>query len=85
MQKIFANIYKDYWATDAKREEIEEKEKQEKERVEEEKFGLEDLQKLFKSNEVKHEEESCTSVVVKEEKETIFSKILNKIKKIFKF
>lgn len=82
-QAIIANLYKNYWATDAEREEIEAKEKQAKELVEEEKFGLEDLQKIFKANEIKHEEESCTSVVVKEEKETFFSKMLNKIKKIF--
>lgn len=82
-QAIIANLYKNYWATDAEREEIEVKEKQAKELVEEEKFGLEDLQKIFKSNEIKREEESCTSVVVKEEKETFLSKMLNKIKKIF--
>lgn len=82
-QAIIANLYKNYWATDDEREEIEAKEKQAKELVEEEKFGSEDLQKIFKANEIRHEEESCISVVVKEEKETFFSKMLNKIKKIF--
>lgn len=79
---IIANIYKYYWATDSEREEIEAKEKQDKELVEE-KIGSEDLEKTFKADGLKQEEESCTSVVVKQEKETIFSKMLNKIKKIF--
>ena len=81
---IISNIYKNYWATDSERAEIEAEEIKEKEYNEQAKFGLEELEKVFKLNKVKSADEDCTSVTIVEEKETFLSKILNSIKRIFK-
>jgi len=81
---IIANIYKDYWATDSEREKIKSKENKELEDIEQAKFGLEDLEKLFKENQSNETEENCTSVVAIEKKMSFFSRLVSSIKRLFK-
>lgn len=81
---IIANIYKDYWSTDSEREKIKSKENKELEDIEQAKFGLEDLEKLFKENQSNETEENCTSVVAIEKKPSFFSRLVSSIKRLFK-
>lgn len=85
---IIGLLFRDYWATDIQREKILAKQKYERERIEEEKAQNYQYEDLFKKNrteiqqtEVKADVENVSLV---EYKESVFTKILNKIKSIFK-
>lgn len=85
---IIGLLFRDYWATDIQREKILAKQKYERQRIEEEKAQNYQYEDLFKKNrteiqqtEVKTDVENVSLV---EYKESVFTKILNKIKSIFK-
>lgn len=85
---IIGLLFRDYWATDIQREKILAKQKYERQRIEEEKAQNYQYEDLFKKNrteiqqtEVKADVENVSLV---EYKESVFTKILNKIKSIFK-
>lgn len=83
---IFANIFRDYWATDYQRERIEAKEKYDREQIENEKYEKYNPNDIFKNkNKVEIKDEvNLNSVAMIEYKESIFKKIMNKIKDTFK-
>ena len=85
---IIGLLFRDYWATDIQREKILAKQKYERQKIEEEKAQNHQYEDLFKKNrteiqqtEVKADVENVSLV---EYKESVFTKILNKIKSIFK-
>lgn len=82
---VLANIFKKYWATDYQRERIEAKEKYDLEQIEKEKYKKYNPDDIFKNkkqvvsaNDIVHEDISLI-----EYKESVFKKILNKIKNLF--
>jgi len=82
---IFANIFRDYWATDYQRERIIAKEKYDKEKIEEEKREKYNPDDIFKNRKVEilQEETVMDNTAMVEYKESIFKKIINKIKSLF--
>ena len=85
---IIGLLFRDYWATDTQREKILAKQKYERQRIEEEKAQNYKYEDLFKTNgtviqqtEIKDNVEKISLV---EYKENIFTKLLNKIKSVFK-
>lgn len=83
---IIANIFKKYWATDYQRERIEAKEKQDLEQMEKEKYETYNPDNLFKNKRPSDEIEAnnTTCMEMTEYKPSIFRKIIDKIKIIFK-
>ena len=83
---IFANIFRDYWATDYQRERIIAKEKYDREQIEKEKYEKYNPEHIFKNkNETEIKENTnIDSVAMVEFKESILKKIIDKIKSIFK-
>lgn len=82
---IIANIFKKYWATDYQKERIEEKEKYDMEQLEKEKYEKYNPNDIFKNRKqnILQEEIESDSVAMVEYKESIFKRVLNKIKNIF--
>ncbi len=79
---ILSNLYRDFWASKEEKKEIIEREAKEREKYQkeiEEKYSYDNLFKGRKKEENAIEE--TTSIV--EYKESIFTKIINKIKSIF--
>lgn len=83
---IFANIFRDYWATDYQRERIKAKEKYDLEQIEKEKYEKYNPNNIFKDkkNEKISEETVSDNITMIEYKESIFKKCINKLKQIFK-
>jgi len=83
---IIANIFKKYWATDYQKERIEAKEKYDIEQMEKEKSEKYNTNDIFKNKNqnVKKEELIQNDFAMVEYKESIFKKIIDKIKNIFK-
>lgn len=85
---IIGLLFRDYWATDIQREKILAKQKYERQRIEEEKAQNYQYEDLFKKNrtEIQQAEvkDNVENVSLVEYKESVFTKILNKIKSIFK-
>lgn len=80
---IFAIIFRDYWATDYQRERILAKEENDKRKLEEQKAKKYNSDNLFKTRKIeKTVNKEMLPIEVKEE--TLLSKIINKIKNIFK-
>lgn len=82
---IIANIFKKYWATDYQRERIEAKEKYDIAQMEKEKYQKYNPDDIFKNRkqDIKQENEANKNVLMVEYKESLFKKMLNKIKNIF--
>lgn len=82
---IFANIFRDYWATPYQKERIEAKEKYDRQILEQEKkeqYNPDDIFKTKQNNNIdKVEEDNNLPIEVK--KERFFSKIITFFKKIF--
>ena len=79
---IFANIFRDYWATPYKKDKIVAKENYNRQKLEAEKRERYNPDDLFKKKEVKHnyvEKENILPVEVKKEK--IYQKLINFTKK----
>lgn len=85
---IIGLLFRDYWATDTQREKILAKQKYERQRIEEEKAQNYQYEDLFKKNRTEIQQaqvkDNVEQVSLVEYKESIFTKILNKIKSIFK-
>lgn len=83
---ILANIFRDYWATPYQRERILAKEKYDLEKLEEEKREKYNPDNLFKNRNqnITEEKDVPQTVSIVKYKESIFKKIINKIKNIFK-
>lgn len=80
-QTMLALIYRDYLCDKEERAELVKKEKQELEKIQKENSAKYEIK--FKEQEAKQVEEIITALA-KYEKENIFTKFWNKIKKIFK-
>ncbi len=78
---IFAIIFRDYWATDYQRQRILAKEENDKRKIEEAKAKKYNTENLFKK---KEEKISTENLPVPTEKKSIFKKIIDKIKKIYR-
>lgn len=78
---IFAIIFRDYWATDYQRQRILAKEENDRRKMEEAKAKKYDSENLFKKKEITMPAENLP---VKLEEKSILSKIIDKIKNIFK-
>lgn len=85
---IFANIFRDYWATPYQKEKIEEKEKNDRLKVEEEKREKYNIDEIFKKrniiNQQKIEENKVTNLPIEIKKEKFNQKLINFIKRILK-
>ena len=85
---IFANIFRDYWATPYQKERIEAQEKYELEKIEEEKRKIYNPDDIFKKNKVQKDEEEPkeyeNNLPVEVKKEKFFKRLIRFIKKIFK-
>ena len=83
---IFANIFRDYWATDYQRERIKAKEQYDLEQIEKEKYEKYNPDDIFKNRKSENiqDETLSNNVAMTEYKEPIFKRIINKIKQIFK-
>lgn len=82
---ILANIFKQYWATDYQKERIEAKEKYDMEQMEKEKYEKYNPDDIFKNRkqELSKDENISNTVAMVEYKESIFKRIMNKIKGLF--
>lgn len=83
---IIAVIFKRYWATDYQRERIEAKEKYDREQIEKEKHEKYNPDNLFKdkTHDATKEENVSEPVAMVEHHESIFKRILGKIKNFFR-
>lgn len=82
---IIGLLFRDYWATEVQREKIINKQKNDRLILEEEKKSLYDVENIFKKRNTSNEEqvkEEVTEMIVY--KENFITKILNKIKNLFK-
>ena len=84
-KSIIANIFKKYWTTDYQKERIEAKEKYDIEQMEKEKSEKYNPDDIFKNKNlnVKKDVPIPKDLAMIEYKESIFKKIINKIKKFF--
>lgn len=82
---ILANIFKQYWATDYQKERIETKEKYDVEQIEKEKYAKYNPNDIFKNRkqETSKDGNISNTVAMVEYKESIFKRIIDKIKRIF--
>lgn len=78
---IFAIIFRDYWATDYQRQRILAKEENDRRKMEEAKAKKYNTENLFKKKQITMPAENLP---VNLEEKSIFSKIIDKIKNIFK-
>ena len=85
---IIGLLFRDYWATDTQREKILAKQKYERQKIEKEKAQNYQYEDLFKKNRLETQQTeikpNTENVSMIEYKESVFTKILNKIKSIFK-
>ena len=80
---IFANIFRDYWATPYQKERIEAKEKYDLEKIEEEKREKYNPDNIFKKREEEILRENA-NLPVEIKEESFFKKLVNFIKKFLK-
>lgn len=85
---IFANIFRDYWATPYQKERIEAKERYDRQKIEEEKeekYNPDDLfkKKKMETNKESEEKEKIKNLPIEVKKENFYEKIINFFKKIF--
>lgn len=85
---IFANIFRDYWATPYQKERIEEKEKYDRQQNEKEKLKKYNTNDIFKNNSIKRKNISDLENMRKENlpnnyKENFFNRIIGFFKKRF--
>lgn len=85
---IFANIFKDYWATPYQKERIEAREKYELEKIEEEKRKKYNPDDIFKDTKVQEVEEKPQDIEnnlpVEVKKEKFFERLVNFIKRFLR-
>ena len=85
---IFANIFRDYWATPYQKERIEAQEKYELEKIEEEKRKIYNPDDIFKKNKVQKDEEEPkeyeNNLPVEVKKENFFKRLIRFITSFLK-
>ena len=84
---IFANIFRDYWATSEQREGIEAREKYELEKIEEEKREKYNPNEVFKNDKFhevdKNVENNEKNLPIEVKRDKFFERLLNFLKKFF--
>ncbi len=84
---IFANIFRDYWATPYQKERIEAKEKYDRQKIEEEKkekYNSDDIFNKINKVDIKEiKEESNNNLPIEVKKEKFYEKIISFFKKVF--
>lgn len=85
---IFANIFRDYWATPYQKERIEAKEKYDRQKAEEEKRAQFNPDNIFKKKEIDNRIENNTqelnnNLPIEVKKEKFFEKIIIFFRKVF--
>ena len=84
---IFANIFRDYWATSEQRERIEAREKYELEKIEEEKREKYNPNEVFKNDKFhevdKNVENNEKNLPIEVKRDKFFERLLNFLKKFF--
>ena len=85
---IFANIFRDYWATPYQKERIEEKEKYDRQQIEKEKLNKYNINNIFKNNSTARKKISKLENMRNENlpinhKENFFNRIIGFFKKRF--
>lgn len=86
---IFANIFRDYWATPYQKERIEEKEKYDRQKMEEEKRENYDTNNLFSNRKINNDEEEIQDSITNNlpmeiKKEKFYEKLIKFIKNFLK-
>ena len=85
---IISILYRDYWATDERRKEIDRKQMAERVRIDEEKKTKYDPDTIFRkkspNNDYVENNNDNTEIIEIEKNENILYKIINKIKNFFK-
>ena len=86
---IFANIFRDYWATPYQKERIEAKEKYDRQKIEEEKAEKYNPDDLFKKKKIEIDEESekaekISNLPIEVKKEKFYEKLINFFKRVFR-
>ena len=81
---IIAIIFRDYWATDIKREKIIAKQNYDRLQLEKEKKEKYDSNDIFKNNKTENNENPPETFQMIEYKETFLNRIINKVKKLFR-
>ena len=85
---IFANIFRDYWATPYQKERIEAKENYDRQQLEKEKQEKYNPNDIFKKKEKKEPDDviiQSNNLPVEVKKEKFYEKLINFIKRIFGF
>ncbi len=84
-KSIFANIFRDYWATPYQRERIKEKEKSDRALSEKEKREKYNSNEIFKKTNIDNklsDEEVNNTLPIEIEKETLYKKLIRFLKKM---
>lgn len=84
---IFANIFRDYWATPYQKERIEAKEKYDRQKAEQEKREEYNPDDIFKKKQPEKETENienyCENLPIEVKKDNFYQKIINFFKRFF--
>lgn len=82
---IFANIFRDYWATPYQKERIEAKEKYDRQKIEKEKSEKYNPDDLFKKKKIpiNQEKKEISNLPIEIKKDNFYEKIINFFKRIF--
>ena len=80
---IFANIFRDCWATPYQKERIMAKEKYDRQKIEKEKLEKYNPNDLFKKTKTNEEKAEISNLPIEVKKENFYEKIINFFKKIF--
>lgn len=79
---IFANIFRDYWATPYQKEVIETKEKYDRQKIEEERKSKYDVNNIFTKRKEKISE-TASSLTIEYKQDKFYKKIINFFIKLF--
>ena len=80
---IIGLLFRDYWATETQKNKIIAKQKYDRQQIEIEKQKKYNSDNIFRNKNTKHEKNIDNTVAMITYKESIFNKILNKIKSMF--
>ena len=80
---IFANIFRDYWATPYQKERIEAKEEYDKKQIEKLKQQKYNPNNIFKTREMQINDKNINNLPMEVKKEKFYQKIISWMKKIF--
>ena len=80
---IFANIFRDYWATPYQKERIEAKEEYDRQQIEKLKQEKYNPNNIFKKREIQINDKNISNLPIKVKQEKFYQKIISWLKKIF--